>query len=259
MRGRNGDAMRNLMVLGLASLPLLPGGCAGEPEDTGYVENDVDVDADADTDESSNTNIEVPFSVALPEGVTGEVSIYVERGGEVTEDPVGSCKAGKECTYTATETGVYWVGVDSDLAIFLAKSVVVSDTKAVPDRLTWNDGGCTVEDGQEPWTPESHAACPTWTPGEWGLAPNGIYYCETCGGTGYDSEIMTVNSADVTGDGFADIKLTIAELGGGTDFVVSGLQAYSIKSGYQGALLIEENLSSIMLYTSSTISSFEEQ
>ncbi len=189
---------KSILALIAASLPLL-GGCTGDPngDDTGPVNGD-----DTSTGDDTATAIEAPFSVELPAGMTGAVTIWIGDEGNA-EEQVGSCDVGATtCTYTAGEAGTYWVTVEAELAIFLAKTVEADADGAFPDTVSWETGGC----GDTSWTPESHTACASWTPGEWGLAPSGTYIRED----GREYEIVSDNSPDVTGDGIADIVIEIA-------------------------------------------------
>ena len=205
----------------------------------------IDGDGDTGPEDTAVPLIEVSFTVTLPEGVTGEVSVYLsERSylGEEYDDVLfGSCEAGAaECTIVVPdicEKAIGWCGydvfVESETAIFIQKAVEVSADGAVPDAVSWVTGGC--ED--EGWTPES-LTCNAWTHGEWGLAPNGMFYCDTCGGTGYDSEIVTDNSPDIDDDGEDDINLRIEELGGGTDFVLAGSVGHDVRDGWDGNVTV---------------------
>lgn len=186
-----------LVLLGLVSLPLL-GGCTGEPGDTDTATDDSGTDTD-DSGTDTDTEIDAPFTVELPAGMTGEVSIWSGDEGNA-EEQVATCEIGATtCTYTAGEAGTYWVMVEAELAIFLAKTVEADENGAFPDVVTWETGGC----GDTSWTPESHTACASWTPGEWGLAANGTYVRED----GRVYEITSDNSPDVTGDGIPDLVI----------------------------------------------------
>jgi hypothetical protein len=227
--------MRNLslLVLAFASLPLV-GGCEGG---SGTGPGNGSDDSGPGPDDSGSEEISAPFTVVLPDGISGKVTVWEgDEGG--AEKQVGSCDADAvQCTYTASKAGVYWVIVEAENALFLAKTVEADRTGAFPDVVSWETGGCQ----DEGWTP-SLAVCESWTPGEWGLAPNGWYFSEE-----WDTELITAHSPDVDGDGIPDIKLTIEA--SSEHFVMSGSVGRDInQEGWDGIVAISNDLSMVILY-----------
>jgi len=199
---------KNLLVLALVSLPLLNGGCVvGEESGTG-------VDSDYPFD------YEVAITAQLPAEAPADAAVWVaeKEAGFAAE---AECDDAGFCTFLAFEPGTYVLTVTSDTAIFLAESVTLDEAGTEPELVTWDTDGC----GDETWTPESHTACATWTPGEWGLAPNGSYrWVEQERTVG----IVTDNSPDVTGDGAADITISFDDAEVWPTMTVAGDHFYGI-------------------------------
>ncbi len=207
---------------------------------TGTQDTDSTSTGDADTDNDTDADIEAPFTVDLPEGITGTVTVYpgYENGYREGTDATGTCPADAvTCTVTATTEGIYWITVDSDNALFQDLSLNVNENGADPDTVSWIDGGCA----DEGWTPDQHIVCNDWVTGEWAMNPSGALYKNE------DGETTTVTVADLTGDGKADLVITFDSWDFWPTMTMAGDMFYG-NGDYLCSGTISEDMQTIQVY-----------
>lgn len=207
-------------------------------------------DSDTDGDTGYSTGFRAVLTIVLPEFVPDDVEVFVN------DDLVPCDLATHECVFVRKTSGGAGVRIDCEGLAFIEKGVGMYESGG-EYTVDWTvAGGCN----DEGWTPESHTTCASWTPGEWGLAPNGTYlWIEE-----YENvEITADNSPDVTGDGIADIVIEFDGSNQWPTMTVAGNRFYGINGNLVSSGNIASDLSVVERYAhngeSPADSTFERQ
>jgi hypothetical protein len=185
------------------------------------------------------------FSATLRLRVPDDVDVTGAVG--VVDGATAACDIEtRECVWTLDERQDVEVTVECPTHLFVPKSVSAAELKDGEElTLEWALGGC----GDESWTPDQGEQCDSWTPGEYGLAPNGMYYVEDDSAHRYE---VSTSIYDLDGDGKEEIILEGVTLAYEVATTLSG----GIFSGYdprnfEAAGTIENDLGKV--YTTFTI------